>query len=71
MFHLYFDSSAEKLTRARDRIASKDKIWAANNFQRTALENLAYTEIYVGEGLLQIGDDELKKVFENLINFAK
>ncbi|HVE55451.1 MAG TPA: beta-eliminating lyase-related protein [Pyrinomonadaceae bacterium] len=71
MFHLYFDASAEKLTKIRDRIAAEDKIWAANNFQRTALENLAYTEIYVGEGLLQIGDDELKKVFENLINFAK
>jgi threonine aldolase len=71
MFHLYFDFPVEKLTKMRDKIALEDKIWTANSFQRTALENLSYTEIYVGEGLLQIGDDELKKVFENLVNFAK
>lgn len=71
MFHLYFDSSAEKLTKTRDEIAAENKIWAANNFQKTALENLSYTEIYVGEGLLQISDDELRKVFKDLVNFAK
>lgn len=71
MFHLYFDSSAEKLTKARDKIAAEDKIWTANSFQRTALENLSYTEIYAGEGLLQIGDDELKKIFEKLVVSAK
>lgn len=71
MFHLYFDRSAEKLTKARDKIASEDKIWTANGFQRTALENLSYTEIYVGEGLLQIGDDELRKAFEKLVSRAK
>ena len=71
MFHLYFEASAEKLTKARDQIAAEKKIWAANNFQKTALEELAYTEIYVGEGLLQIGDDELKEAFEKLVGLAK
>jgi threonine aldolase len=71
MFHLYFNSPAEKLTKARDKIAEQDKIWAANNFQKTALENLSYTEIYVGEGLLQITDKELEKTFLKLISFAK
>lgn len=70
MFHLYFDAAAEKLTRARDAIARQDKIWAANNFQTTALENLSYTEIYVGEGLLQISDDELEKTFLKVIRLA-
>ena len=71
MFHLYFNRSAEKLTVARDKIAEQDKIWAANNFQETSLENMCYTEIYVGEGLLQISDDELKETFVKLQQLAK
>ncbi|HXG83925.1 MAG TPA: beta-eliminating lyase-related protein, partial [Pyrinomonadaceae bacterium] len=67
MFHLYFNRSAEKLNDARDKIAREDKIWTANRFQTTALENLSYTEIYVGEGLLQIEDEELLKTFTKLI----
>lgn len=71
MFHLYINASAAKLTAARDKIAKQDKIWSANNFQETALENLSYTEIYVGEGALQIGDDELQKTFLKLLDMAK
>ncbi len=71
MFHLYINGTSEKLTEARDKIAREDKIWTANNFQKTALENLCYTEIYVGEGLLQIGDGELERTFSKLIDFAK
>lgn len=71
MFHLYFNASAEKLTAARDRVAEEDKIWAANRFQTTALGNLSYTEIYVGEGLLRVKDDELQKCFFKLIDYAK
>lgn len=67
MFHLYFNVSAERLTAARDELARTDKIWAANRFQTTALENLSFTEIYVGEGLMQIGDDELLKAFTKLM----
>ena len=70
MFHLYFNAPAEKLKQARDEIAEQDKIWIANNFQTTALADLSLTEIYVGEGLLQIEDDELLKVFAKLIELA-
>ena len=70
MFHLYFAATAEKLTKSRDKIAEQDKIWAANSFQATALENMSSTEIYVGEGLLQINDNELKAAFSKLINLA-
>jgi threonine aldolase len=71
IFHLYFNISAENLKRSRDRIAEEDKFWAANHFQTTALENISYTEIYVGEGLLRIGDGELFDAFSKLINYAK
>lgn len=71
MFHLYFNFPAEKMTAARDQIAERDKIWLANNFQNTMLKNLSYTEIYVGENLLQFDDDELKKYFFKLIEFAR
>lgn len=71
MFHLYFDAPAEKLTEARNKIAEQNKIWAANSFQTTRLENLSSTEIYVGEGLLQIDDDELGKTFLKLMRLAK
>jgi threonine aldolase len=71
MFHLYFNSAAEKLSKARDEIAKKEKIWVANSFKSTALENLSYTEIYVGQGLLQVKDSELFSVFSKLIKFSK
>ena len=71
MFHLYFDSTVEKLTEARNKIAAEDRIWAANGFQRAALENFCYMEIHAGEGLLQIGDDQLKQIFEKLVRLAK
>jgi threonine aldolase len=66
MFHLYFNSSQAKLVEARDKIAEQNKIWTTNNFQQTALENLCYTEIYVGEGLLKIKDEELFDAFSKL-----
>ena len=66
MFHLYFNASQEKLVEARDKIALEDKIWTANNFQKTVLENLCYTEIYAGEGLLKIKDEELFDAFSKL-----
>lgn len=71
LFHLYFNASAEKLIEARDKIAGEDKIWVANSFQKTALENLSYSEIYVGEGLLQIEDDVLSRTFTKLVRFAQ
>lgn len=71
MFHLYFDASAEKLTSARDRVAEEFKIWTANRFLPTALENVCCTEIYVGDGLHEIGDEELKIAFEKLVALAK
>jgi threonine aldolase len=71
MFHLYFDTAAEKLTQARDRIAGEDKIWTANRFSETALENQCYTEIYVGENLLEIEDELLINTFSKLIELSK
>ena len=70
MFHLYFNASSEKLTEARDKIAAEDKIWTANNFQKTVLEDLCYTEIYVGEGLLKVEDDELFNIFSKLVRYS-
>lgn len=70
MFHLYLNRSAERLNAARDEIARKNKIWAANRFQTTPLENLSYTEIYVGEGLMQIENAELLKTFAKLIDLS-
>lgn len=70
MFHLYFEASAEKMNDARDKIALEDKIWLANRFQTTALENLSYTEIYVGEGLLKIDDQELSKAFAGVMKLS-
>ncbi|MEP7038569.1 MAG: aminotransferase class I/II-fold pyridoxal phosphate-dependent enzyme [Acidobacteriota bacterium] len=71
MFHLYCDASSEKLNDARDQIAEEDKIWTANRFQPTTLENLSYTEIYVGEGLLKINNEELSAAFSKLIKLSK
>jgi threonine aldolase len=71
MFHLYFNASAERLTEARNQIAKEDKIWIANRFQPTTLQNLSYTEIYVGDGLLKVENEDLINVFVKLIELAK
>lgn len=70
MFHLYFNAPAEKLTEARNTIAEKKKIWTANSFNQTALKNLSYTEIYVGDGLMEIKDEELFDAFSSLIKVS-
>jgi threonine aldolase len=71
MFHLYFNASAEKLTEARDLIAREDKIWIANRFISTTLQNLSYTEIYVGDGLLTVENEDLINSFVKLNALAK
>ena len=70
MFHLYFNAPVEKLTEARNTIAKKEKIWMANSFNRTTLKNLSYTEIYVGDGLLEIEDEELFDAFSSFIKIS-
>jgi threonine aldolase len=70
MFHLYFNAPVEKLTEARNTIARKEKIWMANSFNQTTLKNLSYTEIYVGDGLLEIEDEELFDAFSSLIKIS-
>lgn len=71
LFHLYFESTPEKLSAARDQIAETDKIWVANNFTSADGENTSYTEIYVGEGLLEIRNSELFSVFSKLSELSK
>ena len=66
MFHLYINSTPEKLTAARDKIAEDDKIWATNNFSPTVLDNLSYTEIYVGENAVNMSDEEIFEAFSKL-----
>ena len=34
MFHLYVNSTPEKLNKARDKIAEQDKIWLVRDFKR-------------------------------------
>lgn len=71
MFHLYISASAEKLNEARNLIAKEDKIWIANRFQPTMLQNLSYTEIYVGGGLLKVENEDLINAYVKLIELAK
>lgn len=70
MFHLYFNTPAEKLTEARDRLAREDKIWTLNRIQPTTSEDQSYSEIYVGEGLLTITDKEVSESFIKLMKPA-
>lgn len=70
MFHLYINSPAEKLNSIRDKIAETDKIWTTNRFSPTTLENLSFTEIYVGEAAMKITDAELLEAFSKMIEAA-
>jgi threonine aldolase len=66
LFHLHFDAPADAVMDARDEIAERDGCWLFNGVIPTEVPGWSVTELYVGDRLLDIDDEQLKPAIERL-----
>lgn len=66
MLHLILPFSCEKLKELQHTFATEKGIWFGNP-QVTAHPNQSIVEWYVGDSLLNLGDDELRSFFNQLL----
>jgi hypothetical protein len=71
LFHLLFEAEKEPLLEARDRVAEQWGLWLFGNVWESDLPGWWRTEIYVGEGALNIEDAEVTLRFNDLIALAR
>ena len=66
MLHLYFDAEPEALLDRRDAIAKDSGIWLLNRMRPADVPGWSYTELYVGDRLLDINNATLIPLFAQL-----
>lgn len=69
MVHLRFPIPVQKWESARDHMAASERIWLGA--PRTIIDKtVTEVEIYVGEGLMALSDDEVLAAYERLLGLA-
>jgi threonine aldolase len=71
LLHIHAPLAAGALTAARDRIAREEGRWVASRFVDADQPGWAWCEIYVGEHLLALSDDEAVSAFARLLARAR
>ena len=66
MMHLYFDAPAETVANARDRLAVESRCWLVNGVRPAEVPGWSVTELYVGDQLLQAGNERVVPLFAQL-----
>ena len=66
LFHLHLDAPADAVMDARDEVAERDGCWLFNGASPTAVPGWSVTELYVGDRLLDIDDEQLRPCIERL-----
>lgn len=69
MMHLAFAVPVQKWEAARDHMAAADRIWLGGS-RNLADKSVTEVEIYVGEGLMDMSDDEAITAYLKLLKFA-
>lgn len=67
LFHLRFDVAAASWDQARDEIARTDGIWLGATRPPERTDGRAEVEIYVGENLMALSDDEVVAAYSKLL----
>jgi threonine aldolase len=67
MLHVFFDGSVDALNAQRDAIASTDGCWLFHGVKESGVPGWSVTEIYVGDGLLALTDEQIVPMFEKLM----
>lgn len=66
MLHLYFAAQAEAVAAARDQIAEETGAWLFDSVRSAEVPGWSFTEIYVGDRMLQVDDGQLTPLFDRL-----
>jgi len=59
MMHLYFEEPAEAVMDRRDAIAARDGVWLIGGAKPAEVPGWSVSELYVGDTLVALGDDEV------------
>jgi len=59
MMHLYFEAPAETVLDRRDAIAERDGVWLIGGVKPAEVPGWSISELYVGDTLVGLGDDEV------------
>lgn len=68
LMHLHFDAPADAVNDARDRIAADSKVWLCNGARPADVPGWSFTELYVGDTLLETADDAVLPLFTRLVS---
>jgi threonine aldolase len=64
MLHLHLPVSRTRALAIRNAIAAEHKIWLFTRASHAALPDTSYVELYVGDNLLGMGDDDVKRALD-------
>jgi threonine aldolase len=67
MMHVFFDLDAEEALAARDRVAVETGIWVFNWAGPADVPGVSWTELYVGDAAMEVGDDDIARAFTLLV----
>jgi hypothetical protein len=71
MLHVFFDGSVDALNAQRDAIAATDGCWLFNSVRESGVPGWSMAEIYVGDGLLSLADEQVMPMFERLMTAVR
>lgn len=71
MLHVAFDAGVDELNAQRDAIASTDGCWLFNGLVESGVPGWSLAEIYVGDGLFALTDEQVVPMFRRLIVEAR
>ncbi|HTD05290.1 threonine aldolase family protein [Undibacterium sp.] len=70
MMHIYFDAHQDKVMAARDKIAAEEKHWAVGAVRPAEVPGWSYTELYVGDNLLGLSNEQVLPYFRRLMEYS-
>jgi len=71
MLHVFFDAPPDAVLEARDQLAQSDHCWLLGRAAPADVPGWSCTEIYVGDGLLELDNDRVIALFARLIKMAR
>ncbi len=71
MLHVFFDAPPHAVLEARDQIAQSDNCWLLGRAAPADVPGWSRTEIYVGDGLLELDNDRVMAFFTQLMKIAR
>ncbi|WP_028534485.1 threonine aldolase family protein [Paludibacterium yongneupense] len=71
MLHLYFDAPAERVRRARDRLAEAEGCWLLGGVREADVPGWSVSELYVGDTLLGLDDAQVLPWYVRLLELAR